>query len=69
MKTNKHYFDTVRVILFQSLSIVIMMKALSMPLDQMKGRVGATKQQTARQPRPVHYGPRAFPNSATVTLI
>ena len=68
MKTNKHYFDTVRVILFQSLSIVIMMKALSMPLDQMKGRVGATKQQTARQPTSL-YGPRAFPNSATVTLI
>ena len=69
MKTNKHYFDTVRVILFQSLSIVIIMLALSLPLDQMKGRVGATKQQTARQPRPVNYGPRAFPNSATVALI
>ena len=67
MSPNKHYFDTVHVILFQSLSIVIMI--LSLPLDQMKGRVGATKQQTARQPRPINYGPRAYPKSVTVTLV
>ena len=69
MKTNKHSFDTVRVILFQSLSIVIIIVlTLSLPLDQMKGWVGGTRQQTARQPTSL-YGPRAFPNSATVTLI
>ena len=50
MSPNKHYFDTVHVILFQSLSIVIIMLALSLPLDQMKERVGGTRQQTARQP-------------------
>ena len=56
------------VILFQSLSIIIIMLALSLPLDQMKGRVGGTIQQTARQPRPINYGPRAFPNSATYLI-
>ena len=68
MSPNKHYFDAVRVILYHSLSIVIIILALSLPLDQMKGQVGGTRQQPARQPTSL-YGSRAFPNSATVTLV